>query len=143
VAGGRPTTYNQEIAQKILDRIAEGESVSKICKDPDMPARSTVWLWSTTHEWFSSKYARAIYSLGQCQVDSVDDIEDKLLSGEIDAQTARVIIDSRKWKASKFYPKMYGDKQIVESKNENLNVNTKLPLTDADIAILERLGWKG
>ena len=143
MAGGRPSGYNDEKAIKILSRMAEGESVTTICKDKDMPDKSTVWLWSITHPEFSKQYARAITCLGQCHADGIDEIDEMLKSGEIDAQTARVLSDNKKWRAAKFYPKMYSDKSIVESKNENINVNVDLPITDADREILARLGWTG
>ena len=34
------------------------------------------------------------------------------------APTARVLIDTEKWKACKFYPKMYGDRQELTLKAE-------------------------
>lgn len=139
---GRPSTFNDEIANKILTRIAGGESVSKICKDDEMPHRATVWEWSAKYTDFGDKYLRAMKSLGSCEADRLDEVETMLMNGEIDHATARVLMDSIKWKASKFYPKMYGDRQTVESKNENVNINTDLPLTEADLAILQRHGFK-
>ena len=142
MAGGRPTSYNDEIELKILARMSEGESVSQICKSDDMPNKSTVWLWSTVHDEFSVKYKAAISNLGSCNAESIGEIEDMLLAGTIDPASARVIIDARKWKAAKFYPKMFSEKQIIESKNETVNYNVDMPITDADKAILESLGYK-
>ena len=142
MAGGRPSTYNEEIALEILRRMSEGETVTRICESDGMPKKSTVWLWSITHPEFSSQYARAITCLGQCYAEGIDTIDDDLRNGLIDPATARVLSDNKKWRASKFYPKMYSEKQIVESKNETVNYNVDLPLTDADQAILNQLGFK-
>jgi hypothetical protein len=141
MAGGRPSKYCQELAEKILLRMAEGESVTKICKDADMPNKSTVWYWSTVHPEFSIQYARAISNLGSCYAESTDEIEDMLLRGEIDAPTGKIMIENRKWKAAKFYPKQFGDKSTVESQNTNFNANVEVKLSDADMAILARFGF--
>ncbi|MGA0607737.1 hypothetical protein ACO2Q0_17230 [Phenylobacterium sp. VNQ135] len=42
--GGR-STYCPVTAQEIFRRVSEGESLSSVCRDPAMPAMSTVTLW--------------------------------------------------------------------------------------------------
>lgn len=142
MAGGRPTDYNSKIADRIIDEISNGKTVTQICKDESMPTRSTVWKWSVNHPEFSIRYFASIKNLGQCEVDDIYEVEQMLLRGEIDAPTANVLLTSKRWKASKFYDKMYGDKTKVESKNENLNMNVEVPLSDADKEILQRFGFK-
>jgi len=57
---GRPTSYTKDLADKILALIADGQSVSEICRMEDMPARSTVMLWAAQdREGFSDRYAKA------------------------------------------------------------------------------------
>ena len=34
---GRPTDYSDELAAEILSRIAMGESMRSVCRDPAMP----------------------------------------------------------------------------------------------------------
>lgn len=143
MSGGRPTLYNETTASKILARMSEGETVTSISKDPEMPCKSTIWLWSTVHPEFSTQYTRAISNLGSCYAESTDEVEGMLLRGEIDAPTAKVLMDNRKWKAAKFYPKQFGEKSTIESKSENvnLNANIEIPLSEADLAILSRFGF--
>lgn len=43
-------------------------------------------------------------------LESMADIEKKVLEGTLDPQAARVVIWSRQWRASKLAPKKYGDK---------------------------------
>lgn len=40
------TTYSREISDRILDRMAEGESLRTICREDAMPNRSTVLRWA-------------------------------------------------------------------------------------------------
>jgi len=57
---GRPSSYTETFADEICRRIAEGETLKQICRDEDMPARSTVQKWVLDDvQGFSGKYARA------------------------------------------------------------------------------------
>jgi hypothetical protein len=42
------------------------------------------------------------------------------LRGEIEASVANVVMQTDKWLASKFYPKMYGDKTDITSNGETI-----------------------
>jgi hypothetical protein len=61
-------------------------------------------------------------ALAQDQVEKVEVAIDDMRKGKIDAQMARVEIDARKWFASKFLPKRYGDKLDMTSGGERLGV---------------------
>lgn len=138
---GRPTDYSEELADKILKRLSEGETVTQICRDEDMPNKSTVFLWSSSKEDFSDRYMRALKGVGQIKVDKIPDVIDDMKKGITDPVVGKIEIDSLKWMASKFYPRLYGDKQTIESENKNLNLNVEVPLSEADIAILSRFGF--
>ena len=110
---GRPTTYNRKIADCILDRIVQGESVRGICRDDDMPNAGTVFRWLARHEEFSQQYARAKEESAEADQDRLDEIAEKVLDGELEPQAARVAADIIKWSASKKRPKKYGDRLAV------------------------------
>lgn len=138
MVAGRPTDYSPEMADRILKKLSEGESVSQICLASDMPNRSTVFLWSATHKEFSDRYLLALKGVGQICVDQLDDALRDMKQGITDPVVGKIEIDTLKWKAGKFYPRMYGDKQQIESKNENTNINVDVPLSEADMEILKR-----
>ena len=142
MAGGRPTDYSPVMADKILQRLSEGETVSKICLDAAMPARSTVLLWSATHKEFSDRYLLALKGVGQIRVDDIPNVIAEMKKGLTDPAIGKIEIDTLKWMAGKFYPRMYGDKQTVESQNTNINLNTEVKLSDADLAILKRFNFE-
>ena len=76
-------------------------------------------------------YARALEALAQDQVEKAEKVIEDMRSGTIDAAQARVELDARKWFASKFLPKRYGDKlDLDHSGNVGLTVTVKR-LTDA------------
>lgn len=109
---GRPTTYTQELANKICEEIVLGNSLRSICKPDDMPAISSIFKWFKEHPEFSEQYARA----KEEQADTLtDDMEDIARDTQFDVQRARLIIDTRKWAASKLKPKKYGDKLEVDN----------------------------
>ena len=62
----------------------------------------------------ADEYAKAMATLAQAQVEKIELAVDDMRSGEYDSKAARVEIDARKWLASKFLPKQYGDRQQIE-----------------------------
>ena len=58
--GGRPTTFTQDIADKLCSLIMSGLSVHKICDREEMPPRATVNSWLLKEVEFSYQYAQAL-----------------------------------------------------------------------------------
>lgn len=110
---GRPAIYTPVLAERILARMAQGESLRKVCEDPQMPARSTVQKWLAEDDNFSAQYARACEARTEHMVDEMLEIAD---DAAIDPQDKRVRIDTRKWLATKLLPKKYGDKVEVSGR---------------------------
>lgn len=110
---GRPAIHTTELEYEVLDRLSR-MSMVKVCDMPDMPVRSTIYLWMASVEGFSDKYARACDERADHRAEMIDDIAERCLSGEVDPQAARVAIDAHKWTASKLKPKKYGDKISAE-----------------------------
>ncbi len=118
--------FDQDKANAICERLAEGESLRSICRDEGMPAESTVRKWVIEDPGgFGAQYARA-RDLGLDAVaDEILDISDTTQTGVIittkaDGSTEekradmiehrRLRVDARKWYLSKLAPKKYGDK---------------------------------
>lgn len=123
---GRPSTYTQEIADTICERIAEGESLRTICRDAHMPARSSVFKWLSIHTLFADHYARARIAQADALAEQILEIADETSHDTITKTNAdgseykvpdsewiarsRLRVDSRKWLASKMAPKKYGER---------------------------------
>jgi hypothetical protein len=117
---GRPSLYSDEIADAILTRLSEGESLVQVCKSEDMPGLRTVMRWAADNAEFGTEYARA----REAQAEIMDHkIETAAASAKDDPQAARVQIDAYKWRAAKLAPKKYGDKIDVTSGGEKLPVD--------------------
>lgn len=114
---GRPSVYSQAVADRICEEIVIGRSLRSICQDKDMPSIASVIKWLREKDDFSSQYARA----KEEQADTItDDMEDIARDNTIDVARARLIIDTRKWAASKLKPKKYGDKLDMTTNGKDL-----------------------
>ena len=129
----RASSYTQEIADEICERIANGEPLRAICRDERMPAWRTVYDWMAGNTEFAAAIARA-RELGeealfqQCLDIADDERHDWLLTkkGEITNEVAigraKLQIHTRMQLLSKWNPKKYGDKL-------ELSGNKDAPLT--------------
>ena len=123
----RPSTFSQETADAICDRLAVGQSLREICRDEAMPGASTVFQWLAKHEKFAEQYARAksagIEALAEDILEIADDATNDWmerngekgesigwqLNGEA-VRRSQIRIDARKWLLSKLAAKKYGDR---------------------------------
>jgi len=122
---GRPTTYNDVIADAICQEIAIGRSLLAITDDPKFPSENTVYRWKNQYPEFREKYMRAredqaehyaaeIIALADTPVVAekrtikADGSEEVVIGDAVDR--TRLQIDARKWYASKLAPKVFGDK---------------------------------
>ena len=106
---GRPTKFSDELAATICRRLADGESLRRVCESPDMPSRESVRAWLRDNSDFRDKYAIA----RQDHADALSDEAMEAVRGATDAASAsvaRVKLDAIRWIASKLNPKIYGDK---------------------------------
>jgi hypothetical protein len=125
---GRPSIYSAELTARICERLAIGESLRSICRDAEMPDLSTIFVWLAKNPDFSEQYTRAREAQAESHADQLIEIAD---NPDIDAHHKRIMVDARKWVASKLKPKRYGDKAEIEhSGNVGINVTVKR-LTDA------------
>jgi hypothetical protein len=126
---GRPSSYTQEMADRICERLALGESLRSICRDDDMPSWPCISNWLKKYPEFAAQYARAREDQAEAHADRIIEIAD---DEGIDPNHKRIMVDARKWVASKLKPKRYGEKLDVEhAGNVGLTVNV-VRLTNAD-----------
>lgn len=73
---GRRTGYDPARGRAILLRIAAGESLQAICRDPGTPAVATVYNWLRRHPEFLAGYDRArdmaVWTLGERAIELAD-----------------------------------------------------------------------
>lgn len=136
---GRPSTYTEEMGDRICDLLTEGRSLRKICMSDEFPAASTVYVWLDRFPSFAEKYTRAREAATEDMLEDILEIADNT---ELDAQDKRVRIDTRKWVMGRLKPKKYGDKQQVEVGNkegETLKVESNTDNTALMVQLAEAL----
>lgn len=74
--GGRPTTVPKEMQEEICERLALGESLSKICRDESMPGMSTVYAVLQRDKEFQDMYTLAREQQSDTYMDQCVDIAD-------------------------------------------------------------------
>jgi hypothetical protein len=127
---GRPTDYTPELADKLLEKIASGDSLRSICETDEFPSKVTVLKWLAKDADFRAKYSAAKELGAEAIAEEIFDISDdgrndwmeKLnfnggvkgweQNGE-SVNRSKLRVDSRKWYLSKIMPKKYGEKQAV------------------------------
>jgi hypothetical protein len=147
--GGRPTLYSLEIALEICDRIADGESLVKICSDAKMPKKTAVYEWLLRHKEFADIYARAREDQADTLADEIHAIADELPQQVVDekgnatrydsayVQWQKNRVDARKWVAAKLKPKKYSDRIAHVGDNESDAININVNIFDEMIKNLE------
>ncbi len=122
---GRPSTYTSSIAEQICERIAEGEPLTRICKDQQIPAYRTVLGWRVANEEFSHLYARAREDAADTLADQIRELAGRVERGDLEPNAGRVAIDALKWIASKLKPRQYGDRSRMDL-TASLDVTTRV-----------------
>jgi hypothetical protein len=127
---GRPTDFNQDIADRLCERLADGESLRSICDEDEMPNKATVFRWLAKFPDFSDQYARARETQADSLFDEILAIADDgrndwmKRNGDDERWTengealrrSQLRVDARKWMAGKLRPKKYGEKLDIEQK---------------------------
>ena len=117
--------YDPILADEILERLADGDSLASICGEQRMPDERSVRRWARNRGDFGAKYAAARRLGYEKRADEMLEIADdssadwtesegggKVLNS-VHVNRARLMIDTRKWLLSKMLPKIYGDHLTV------------------------------
>lgn len=128
---GRPSTYTDEIAAEICERIGNGEPLAQICREDGMPSLTTVYRWQVDSEDFSASIARAREAgFDQIALDAMhiaDETARDSRKGKRGEQIpnsewiarSRLRVETRLKLLAKWDPRRYGDKQLVGSDPDN------------------------
>jgi hypothetical protein len=135
--------YTPELAAEICRRLAAGETLRGICRDPHMPAESSVREWVLDNrDGFATPYRRARDLQLEHWADAIIDIADDgsndwmerheknnvgwQVNGE-HVQRSRLRSDNRKWLLSKLRPDKYGERMTnVQSGDPDNPVVTQI-----------------
>jgi hypothetical protein len=127
---GRPSIYTEALAQTICDRIAGGEFLRSICREPKMPEIHTITRWvSRDHCGFADRYwnARCAQAVlwSEDVLEVLDDVADEDSMPKV--QAARNRSDARKWLLSKLVAARFGDRIQLDQVGARAEVHIHLP----------------
>ncbi len=107
----RLTEYDYEICLDICEEVANGGNIMNVLEDNlNYPAWSTFRRWKRDNEELRTLYVNSQQDKAEALEKEMDDYKDMLLEKAIDASTYNTLVQTLKWKMSKFYPKVFGDK---------------------------------
>ena len=132
---GRPSLFTPELAARICERLAAGQTLRSICQTTvDMPSEATVRAWALDDvQGFSAQYRRAREIGYHGMFDELKEIADTTEEGVIETvrQTAegrtvetktvdmiehrKLKVATRQWMLGRALPKIYGDKLQVDA----------------------------
>ena len=129
---GRPSDYNIEICLEICEDVALGGNIMTVLSAKShYPSWSTFRRWKRDNEELRTLYINSQQDKAEALEKEMDDYRDMLIAKEIDASTYNTLVQTLKWKMSKYYSKMYGDKVDVTSDGDKIQTNT-IPLVLSD-----------
>lgn len=134
---GRPSKYSERVTDRICHLIATTEmGLHAICdSDKSFPSITVCFWWLTKYESFQNKYALAKKLQAELMVRTILTIADDssldtitVTKGESSydienkefVNRSKLRVESRKWLASKLWPKVYGDKIDLTSDGEKI-----------------------
>ena len=122
----RPSVFDRTVFDLICARMAAGETVREICRNPEMPAESTVRTWAVKdiEPGVAAQYMRAREALVECWADEnieiADDgtndwVERRKKNGEVEivldrehVERSKLRISQRNWMLARIMRRTYG-----------------------------------
>jgi hypothetical protein len=140
--GGAVSIFTPALFSAICDRISHGDSLREVCRDPEMPHKSTVLRWLREKPELRDQYRDARDDLLEYWASDILEIADDgtndmvpglnkygdevMVPNHANVQRDRLRIHSRQWLLGKLKPKVYGDRVEHEVSGE---VGLKVDIT--------------
>jgi len=147
---GRPSTFSQEVADEICERLSQGEPLRQICRDDRMPAWQTVYGWKAAHEDFAKRIAHAreagFDAIAEECLEIADETAFDTVIGENGDRAntewisrSKLRVETRLKLLAKWDPKRYGDKitqELTGAGGGAIQVQSAAALTDDQLAAI-------
>lgn len=117
--------FDIDMVNEICDLVADGQNIKTVLKSNDkFPSFETWRRWKNENEIVRALYVNSIQDKAESVDEKIDEIWEGCRKGKYDPSTANVLIQTLKWKAAKYYPKMFGDKsfQDITTDGEKINI---------------------
>ncbi|HEY3697498.1 hypothetical protein [Phenylobacterium sp.] len=111
LAPDRPGIYSDAVAETVCRRIAHGEALADICRDPDMPSHVTVGAWARRSPAFAYMLDLAREQQAQVKLDLAWKIARDATPATV--QLARLRIQTLRWQAARLSPRAFADRAPI------------------------------
>ncbi|TAJ69952.1 MAG: hypothetical protein EPO51_20745 [Phenylobacterium sp.] len=123
VRGGKTSTYTRAVGEAICERLAEGESLTSIGKDPAMPCYGTILAWVKRHPKFEDMYVLAREIQGHYLFDEMRDVA--LAATKDTLPVDRFRFDVNRYQASRLAPKKYLERLVAAEEMAELGIGPR------------------
>jgi hypothetical protein len=127
--------------EELLERTSKGEPLTRVCSDPRMPARSSVYEWIESDAEFAGRFraarARGVHAMAEECLEIADEAVAK--DDSVAVANKRVRIDTRLRLAGKWLSSEYGDKLDVKHSGEVVNRHDLSGYSSDELDALEKL----
>jgi hypothetical protein len=127
---GRPSIYNDELADRIVEALFDGHGLRAISRMPGMPSAMTITRWRHSNPGFRSLYEEARKLQLELMADDIIEIADG--AGQ-NVPLGRLRTETRKWILSKLVRHVYGTTALVEQVAEEASDIDYTKLTDDEL----------
>jgi hypothetical protein len=103
----RHTPMTDSVFDILLERLTQGESLIKICRESGMPNWNAIWRYMARNPQAQERYAVA--RAAQAHIIAQEAL-DEAIKGSGDPARDRLAFDARRWYASKVAPRSFGDR---------------------------------
>lgn len=104
---GRPSKSTSELRERILDQLAKGTPIRRICTTPSMPSSETIRCWRRAEPEFARQFAFAQQAGWELLAEHlVARVEDALRTGSV--ARARRIFNIGRWILARQAPGFFG-----------------------------------
>ena len=100
-----------ELTEQICQELMNGQPLTRICSNKDLPSLATINRWIAKHPSFAKQITNARRVGTQYYLDKM--IEELETMSAKDVGIVREKLHHYRWLASKLLPSLYGDKQEV------------------------------
>jgi hypothetical protein len=114
---GAKSSFDEQRAAEICQRLATGETLTRICRDETMPCPVTVYNWMEARPDFREQVARARKTGFDAIAESCMDIADSSTPDE--AQVSKLRVWTRMELLKKWDPKRYGELQRLSHEGQD------------------------
>lgn len=135
---GRPSAFTPVLAERICQKVMEGNGLERVGKMPGFPTATTMYRWLGTEgdkfAAFREQYARACEVRAGARFEKLREIGEKVADGKIDPQAARAAADIEKWCLARENPRKYGDSMTLKGdKAAPLELRTRTTMTEEEL----------